>query len=198
MSTWIVTNLEILGKTREAIMEATFLNAYGSPLLQAVVGLKASHAAQRVRHDFAAKTRVDFEAAVLRGGFLEASLRALLYVLRGKGADERQFNALEALRNSAPENERLSLSQVKEILRQQAALLRFDEGRAIAAISKMLPNDPGRRALALAAIYNVITAIGEPDLDMVRRFQDISRLFESTDLKREAFSGQSHESVRPE
>ncbi|MCL2453059.1 MAG: DUF3141 domain-containing protein, partial [Alphaproteobacteria bacterium] len=35
MSTWIVTNLEILGKTREAIMEATFLNVYGSPLLQA-------------------------------------------------------------------------------------------------------------------------------------------------------------------
>ena len=90
------------------------------------------------------------------------------------------------------------ISQVKEILRQQATPLRFDEGRAIAAISKMLPNDPGRRALALAAIYNVITAIGEPDLDMVRRFQDISRLFESTDRKREAFSGPSNESVRPE
>ena len=75
------------------------------------------------------------QADMTRGGFLEAGLRALLYVLRGGGADERQFNALEALRNAAPENERAPLSQVKDIMRQQAALLRLDEKRAVATIA---------------------------------------------------------------
>jgi hypothetical protein len=187
-SAWIITNLEIFAKTREAITEATFLNVYGSPLLQAAVGLKAEHvdAERFLRHNFpSVKTRAELEADMARGGFLEGAFRSLLYVLRGKGADERQFNALEVLRNCAPENERVSLPQVKEIMRQQAALLRLDEGEAVAAISKILPDDPGRRARALAAIYGVISADGEPDPDENKKFRDISRLFEGPESKKQ-------------
>ena len=39
-SSWIISNLEIFAKMREATTEAMFLGAYGSPLLQAAVGLK--------------------------------------------------------------------------------------------------------------------------------------------------------------
>ena len=46
-SSWIVTNLEIFAKTREAIMEATFLDIYGSPCLQAAVGVNAGRAGSR-------------------------------------------------------------------------------------------------------------------------------------------------------
>jgi pimeloyl-ACP methyl ester carboxylesterase len=179
-SSWIVTNLEIFAKTREAMTEAIFLYTYGSPLLQAVVGLKTAHsdAGRKIKYDLArAGTSTELEADMTRGGFLEAAFRALLYVLRGKGADERQFNALEALRNGAPENERASVPRVKEIMRQQAALLRFDEGKAVGAISKILPDDPSRRARALTAIYEVISADGEPDPGETKRFRDISRLF---------------------
>jgi Protein of unknown function (DUF3141) len=179
-SSWIVTNLEIFAKTREAMTEAIFLNTYGSPLLQAVVGLKAAHSdgERKIEYNLApAGTGAELEADMVRGGFLEAAFRALLYVLRGKGADERQFNALEALRNSAPENERVSVPQIKEIMRQQAALLRFDEGKAVGTISKILPDDPSRRARALAAIYEVISADGEPDAGETKRFRDISRVF---------------------
>ena len=56
-------------------------------------------------------------------------------MLRGEGADERQFNALEALRNRAPESERLPFSQLKDIMRRQATLLRANEKKAIATIS---------------------------------------------------------------
>jgi hypothetical protein len=179
-SSWIVTNLEIFAKTREAMTEAIFLNTYGSPLLQAVVGLKAAHSdgERKIEYNLApAGTGAELEADMVRGGFLEAAFRALLYVLRGKGADERQFNALEALRNSAPENERVSVPQIKEIMRQQAASLRFDEGKAVGTISKILPDDPSRRARALAAIYEVISADGEPDAGETKRFRDISRVF---------------------
>ncbi|HBK06295.1 MAG TPA: hypothetical protein DDZ81_10575 [Acetobacteraceae bacterium] len=196
-SSWIVNNLEIFANARDAMMEATFLGLYGSPFLQAAVGLQAEHTdARRVRHDFAgAETRAELEADMARGGFLEASIRALLYVLRGGGADERQFNALEALRNSAPENERVPLSRLKDILRRQATLLRLDEREAVASIPKILPADPSRRARALTAIYEVISADGEPEPGEEKRFQDIRRLFEGPGSKKQAVPDRSPQQV---
>jgi hypothetical protein len=75
---------------------------------------------------------------------------------RGQGIDEGQFNALEALRNNASENEQVPMSHLKEKLRQQAAVLRADEPRALRAIPKMLPSDPSRQAKAIATIYDVV------------------------------------------
>ena len=87
----IITNLEIFAKTREAMMEATFLGIYGLPLLQATVGLYAAHAGGRLPHSFhPVKTSAELDAEMERGGFLEAAFRALLYVLRSKGADDLQ------------------------------------------------------------------------------------------------------------
>jgi hypothetical protein len=114
------------------------------------------------------------------GGFLDAGLRALLYVLRGEGADERQFNALEALRNRAPESERLPLSQLKDIIRRQATLLRSNEKKAISTISKLLPEDPEARRRTLAAIYDVISAAGELDSRRCWRTRSISCRTRST------------------
>jgi hypothetical protein len=178
-----VTNLEIFAKTREAIMEAMFLNVYGSRLLQAAVGLMAEHAdAEHVSGDFHAKTHAELDADMVRGGFLEAAFRALLYVLRGKGADERQFNALEALRKRAPEYERLPLTQLKDILRRQAMLLRSNEKKAVSTLSKLLPDDPDARKRMLTAIYDVISAAGELDSDEGARFENIKRLFGMPDI----------------
>ncbi len=189
-SSWIVTNLEIFAKMREAAVEATFLDVYGSPVLQAAVGVKAERKeTKRVSQDANAETRrAELVADMTRGGFLEASLRALLYVLRGGGADERQFNALEAFRSAAPENERVPLSQVKAIIRRQAALLRFDEGQAIVAIRQILPDDPGRRARALSAIRDLISADGDPDPSEEKRFQRVSGLFEGAAAKVKSLS----------
>jgi Protein of unknown function (DUF3141) len=185
-SSWIVTNLEIFAKTREAMSEAIFLNTYGLPLLQAAVGLKAEHsdAGRRIEYDLVrADTYSKLEADMHRGGFLDAGARALLYVLRAEGADERQFNALEALRKRAPENERLPLTQLKDILRRQATLLRSNEKRAVSTLSELLPGDPDARRKTLMAIYDVISAAGELDSDEGARFENIKRLFEIPDLE---------------
>ena len=98
------------------------------------------------------------------------------------GADERQFNALEALRKRAPESERLPLSQLKDIMRRQATLLRANEKKAISTISKLLPDDPEARRRTLLAIYDVISAAGELDSDEATRFENIKRLFGMTEL----------------
>jgi pimeloyl-ACP methyl ester carboxylesterase len=179
-SSWIVTNLEIFAKTRDAMTEETFLGVYGLPWLQAAVGLKAEHTdtGRRIEHELArAETQSKIEADMRRGGFLEAGVRALLYVLRSEGADERQFNALELLRKQAPDNERLPLSKLKEIVRRQAALLRADEKTALSTISMLLPKDPYWRDRILDAIYAVISAAGEPDSDEAARLENIRRLF---------------------
>jgi hypothetical protein len=181
-SSWIVTNLEIFAKTRGAMTEAMFLGTYGSPLVQAAIGLKAEHsdAGRAIERDLA--TRSKLEADMCRGGFLDAGLRTLLYVLHGAGADERQFNALEALRNRAPESERLPLSQLKDIMRRQATLLRSNEKKAISTISKLLPDDPEARRRTLLAINDVISAAGELDSDEATRFENIKRLFGMAEL----------------
>jgi hypothetical protein len=184
-SSWIVTNLEIFAKTREAMTEAMFLDTYGSPLVQAAVGLKAEHsdAGRAIEYDLArAETRSKLEADMVRGGFLDAGLLALLYVLRGQGADERQFNALEALRKRAPESEHLPLSQLKDIMRRQATLLRSNEKKAISTISKLLPEEPEARKRMLTAICDVISAAGELDSTEATRFENIKRLFGMTEL----------------
>ncbi len=122
--------LRCFAKTRDAMTEATFLGHYGSPFLQAALGLNAEHTdAGRVRSNRSRPcrdARAELEADMARGGFLEAGLRALVYVLRGGGADERQFNALDKLRNAAPENERMPLSQLKDITATAGALVRSE------------------------------------------------------------------------
>jgi len=184
-SSWIVTNLEIFAGMREAMTEAIFLNTYGSPLLQAAVGLKAEHSdiGRMIEHDLAkADMQSKLEADMVRGGFLDAGLRAFLYVLRGQGADERQFNALEALRKRAPETERLPLSQLKDIMRRQATLLRWNQKKAISTISKLLPDEPEVRKRMLSSICDVISAAGELDSTEATRFENIKRLFGMTEL----------------
>ena len=179
-SSWIVSNLEIFAKMREAMTEAMFLGAYGSPLLQAAVGLNSDHsnADRPGEHDLAdAEIRADLETGMERGGFLEAGLRALIYVMQGGGADERQFNALEVIRDTAPENERVSFSKLKSILRQQAALLRADEARAMAAIPAMLPQDPGRRQKVIDTITEVASAKGTLDSESAQRLGEVRNLF---------------------
>ena len=49
-SSWITTWWEGFRQVRNAVTEATFLGVYGSPLLQAMVGLGTVHAPTRATH----------------------------------------------------------------------------------------------------------------------------------------------------
>ena len=105
---------------------------------------------------------------------LEAEIRAAL--------DVSKAGELELLRKRAPESERLPLSELKDIIRRQATLLRSNEKKAISTISKLLPDDPEARRRTLTAIYDVISAAGELDSAEATRFENIKRLFGMTEL----------------
>ncbi|MCW2276421.1 DUF3141 domain-containing protein [Rhodoblastus acidophilus] len=180
MSSWIVTSLQAFAQAREAWTETLFHSTYGSPGLQAAVGLNSDRA-RVARHAYGAleraETATELEAEMGRGGLLEAGLRALIYVMWGAGIDERQFNAIEQIRAAAPENERVSGSQLKSIVRRQSTLLRADAARALAAIPAMIPDDPSRRQKVVSTIENVVSAKGVLAPEAEGRIDEIRRLF---------------------
>ena len=105
-------------------------------------------------------------------------MRALLYIRMAEGsADERGLAVLRAMREMRPTNERLHLSELKEIVRVQSLLLRLDEERAVNAIRRLLPGHPEERAKALDVLRQVIDARGMPSEEEGRRLQRIEAVF---------------------
>ena len=178
-SSWIVTSLDIFAKWREAVTETTFLSVYGAPWLQAAVGLSPPSEAQETRPAEASKASMP-AAVSSQGGPMEAGLCALLYLLATHGADERQFNAIEALRKRLPEGKRVTIPQLKEMVRTQAALFRADPDRALAAISGMLPGETDRRTRLLADVYDVATAGGSLTAEQIVRFDKLKAIVDLT------------------
>ena len=183
-STWITFCLETFGEFRDAMTEAVFLNTYGSPLLQAMVGLgvqqATSHHPERdlVREASEARLRAELEHHFEVGGPEEAALRALVYIRLADGSiDERGFAVLKQIRASRPATKRKSLAQFKEILREQHRLVRLDEKRALAALPKLLGDDDATRQATLEVLLRVLAARGDLSDEAKRRLTHVETLF---------------------
>lgn len=181
---WMSTSLEAYGHARDALIEQIFLNTYGSPLLQAMVGLEAPAAPARhierdlVREADEARLRSELETRFEAGGAAEAASRALIYVSQPDGGfDERGFNMLRRLREAQPAAGRRSLGKLKEMLKEQSLLVRLDEERAISAIPKLLPESADQRRATLEALHQVIAAEGRMPDESKRRLARVDALF---------------------
>lgn len=187
LATSISSTLTAMGAARDAMTEQLFHATYGSPWLQALVGLdpKANaeerQAGRQVgREQDQAKRRDELETKFEEGGAAEAALRAIAYVRRGEGgADERSFAAVKQLHEAQPPGRPRSLAQLKQALRDQVQLLRIDEKRAVASIPKLLPRDAGERARTLRAIQRVVSAEGDLSGEGRRRLARVEKLFEA-------------------
>ncbi len=185
MSESISATLSALGAARDVMTERVFHLTYGSPFLQALVGLdpKVNEDGRRpereaLREQAKAKRREELERQFEVGGAVEAALRALAYIRLGEGSvDERGFAMLKQIHDAQPGGRLRTLDELKAILRDQYLLLRLDEGRAVAAISKLLPRDPEERSRTLRAIQRVALAPGEQSDEGKRRLAKIERLF---------------------
>ncbi|HKN26684.1 MAG TPA: DUF3141 domain-containing protein [Roseiarcus sp.] len=183
-SSWITTCLESAGEIRDSMTEAFFLNTYGSPLLQAMVGLGATQdeTPRRIARDLsretdAAELRSILEQRFDEGGLEEAVLRALIYVRLPTGAfDERGFRMLKTIRELRKSNERLSLPQFKEMLNTQYQLVLLDEERAIDALPKLFARDEAGQAAASAAFVELVGATGALDAACQQRLERVKGL----------------------
>jgi len=184
-SSWITSALENFGEIRDSMTEAFFLTTYGSPLLQAMVGLGARgdqtpHRVERdlVRETAAAEMRLGLDQKFEEGGVEEAVLRALIYVRRPEGGfDERGFRMLKIIRESRKSNERLSLPQFREMLSEQLQLVLLDEERAIAALPKLLQTDAAETSAALDVLRQLVGAAGALNPEGERRLAQVEKLF---------------------
>ena len=187
----ITTALQCWGELRDAMTEAVFLNTYGSPLVQAMVGLRAGEEAPRrierdlVRETAAAKVRAGLDDKFDRGGLEEAALRALVYVrMPGEAFDERGFRMLKLIRDQRKSNDRITPAAFRDMLDTQLKLVRLDAERALKAIPKLLKGDEKDLPAVWSALQRILAAPGALDADGERRRVRVEKLFEAN--KREA------------
>jgi len=187
----ITTALQCWGELRDAMTEAVFLNTYGSPLVQAMVGLRAGEEAPRrierdlVRETAAAKVRAGLDDKFDKGGLEEAALRALVYVrMPGEAFDERGFRMLKLIRDQRKSNDRITPAAFRDMLDTQLKLVRLDAERALKAIPKLLKGDEKDLPAVWSALQKILAAPGALDADGERRRVRVEKLFEAN--KREA------------
>ena len=185
MSDMIASGLEMWGEARDAATEAFFFNTYGSPVVQAMVGLRADETSvsRRIGRDVAREAAAQQAAAHLeqqidQGGLIEAAVRALIYVRLPEGkVDERGFAALKQISAELPAAKRVGLARFKEIVKEQYLILLLDAERAIAALPKLLPGNRRQCDEALALVRRVLAARGALPEEGRRRLERIEAMF---------------------
>jgi pimeloyl-ACP methyl ester carboxylesterase len=183
VSKQVVHALDSWRDSQEALSEAVFLAVYGSPAVQAAVGIDPKSVPSR-RQEMSAKHREMLQARIAElksrigeGGLREAAIRGLLYVGSARGmVDERSLEALRNLRR-ADTGARLTLSEFKMLVREQFFMLLLDRDTALAAIPKLLPDNAGDRRTAFAAIREVLAASAEISGEVAKRLKRVAELF---------------------
>jgi len=183
MSKQIVSSLDQWRDSQETLSEAMFLAVYGSPALQAAVGVDPQSTPSQRRemdpkHRELLQSRVaELKSKIGSGGLREAGIRALLYVGSVRGmVDERSLEALRRLRQ-ADESVRMTLAEFKMLVREQFFMLLLDKEAAVAAIPKLLPENLDERRKAFAAIEEVLSASAEISGEVAKRLKQVAGLF---------------------
>lgn len=182
VSKQIVAALDGWREFNEALAERTFLTIYGSPLLQAAVGIDQPgrrpprKASKNLLHQELLQKRIDeLKARIPVGGLPEATIRALLYVGTARAAvDERGFELVRRIREA---HGAMPLAAFKAMVREQFNMLLIDSEAALAAIPAMLPPDTETRRQALELVDAVLRARGELSAEDRKRLDEIAKLF---------------------
>ncbi len=184
MSRRIVSGLDAWRDFSETMAERTFLLVYGSPTLQAAVGVDPRSTARQRKasknplHKRLLDNRIaEIRAAIGNGGVREAMVRALIHVGLARGSvDERGFELIRRMRTMDGER-RLTLPEFKSLVREQYFMLLLDEEAALAAIPDLLPQGQEERRRALASVREILSARGDIAGEAEKRFNHIARLF---------------------
>jgi hypothetical protein len=183
MSKQIVSSLDQWRDSQEALSEAMFLSIYGSPAVQAAVGVDPQSTPSRHRemdpkHRALLEARIaELKSKIGTGGLREAGIRALLYVGSARGmVDERSLEALRRLRQ-ANESARMKLAEFKMLVREQFFMLLLDRDAALAAIPKLLPESVEERRRVFSSIQEILSASAEISGEVASRLKQVAGLF---------------------
>jgi len=183
VSKQIVHALDSWRDAQEALSETIFLNLYGSPAVQAALGIDPKSELSR-RREMSAEHRAmldkrveQLKSGIGEGGLREAAIRSLLYIGSARGmVDERSIEALRQIRRDYS-GQRMTLPEFKMLVREQFFMLLIDREGALAAVQKLLPEDVNQRRAAFAAIREVLSASGEITGERASRLRRVATLF---------------------
>jgi hypothetical protein len=159
-----------------------FMAIYGSPTLQAAVGVDPS-GTQRLRkatknplhRELLQKRIAELKALVAAGGLRAAVVRSLIYVGMNRAAvDERGFELARRIRAAHGD---MPVAEFKELVREQFNILLIDQKAALEAIPSMLPPDLESREKGYEIIHQVLRARSELTADENERMKEVARLF---------------------
>jgi hypothetical protein len=178
-SAQITAALDAYRVVRDQLAEQIFFGFYGSPVVQAFLGINKESdirpfpgttpeklAARRAQADaYAAKLQT--------GGFDEALTRAVLYVI----AAERMIDQRSALAFNVARQKlmHLSLAAFKALVREQTFLLQLERERAVEALAVLVPEAAARKELLMQV--HAIVGAGDPPLAAERdRLAELSQV----------------------
>ena len=181
-SNQIVAALDAWREASETLSERMFLSVYGSPTLQAALGIdpegtrRLRKAAKDPLHRELLENRIaELKSRISAGGLRAALIRGLIYAGTSRaGIDERGF---EIARRIRAEYEGLPISEFKALVREQFNILLIDQEAALAAIPSMLPPDSETREKAYGIINQVLSARGELSPEDKKRMSEVAKLF---------------------
>ncbi len=184
-SDFMISMLDGFRDTRDRFQEEWFHAFYGSPVVQAMLGLSGSEGDPRPKPttDLAYRLLIEqrieeLKENIAKGGPLEAAIRALLYVRLGDGAaDERSFGLMRRMRRETGRD--FPIRAYKKILREQFFALVIDEPAALAAIPQMLARDPQAAADLEHKIERLVEAVAPANLGARGRLEMVRDLFKT-------------------
>jgi pimeloyl-ACP methyl ester carboxylesterase len=182
LSAQIVAALDAWRDASETLAERTFLAVYGSPTLQAILGIdpaatrRLRKAAKNPLHHELLQSRIDeLKSRIPAGGVPAAVVRGLIYAGMTRAAiDERGFEVVRRIRQEYDDK---PIAEFKKLFREQFNILLIDQEAALAAIPSMLPPDPKTREEAFGLINQVLSATGEFSAEDKKRLSEVAKLF---------------------
>jgi Protein of unknown function (DUF3141) len=179
-----VTTLDAWRDWQDRWAEWLFLSIYGTPMLQAAMGIDPAEtgaihrAGKSTLHRALVENRIaELKSHITTGGLRECLVRAMLYVGMARGyVDERGVEALRRLQ-PPPGRPRMTLSEFKAMVREQYFMLLIDPEAALAAIPALLPSDVETRRKGLATLRKVLSVAGELTGEAAHRMERIAGLF---------------------
>ncbi|WP_083582177.1 DUF3141 domain-containing protein [Halomonas aestuarii] len=184
MSDQVTRGLNAWRDLRDSSSERFFLDFYGQPMLQAMVGLGGDAHVHRRRpgaepehRRFIERRRAEVQAHIAEGGSHEAVMRSVIYVLGGAPAtDERNFKRLRASRAELEPG--IQLADFKHLMREQFFILKQDREAALESLPTLLKGQSAAQIDGhLAHIEHVLAASGELSEHAAQRFERIKGLF---------------------
>jgi hypothetical protein len=181
-SAQVVRALDVWRQATETWSERMFLAVYGSPTLQAAVGVDPTgtqhlrKAAKNPLHRELLQKRIDeLKSRIAIGGIRAAVIRGLIYAGVGRAAiDERGFELARKIRQAHGD---MPIADFKALVREQFNILLVDQEAALAAIPSMLPPDTESREKAYVIISQIMSARGELSADDKKRMGEVAKLF---------------------